>query len=363
VADALLDILRRQIRLTGPLSVADYMTLCLHHPVHGYYRVRPAVGRGGDFVTAPEVSQMFGELLGLWCADHWQRRGGGPAALVELGPGRGTLMADALRATRTLPGFHDALSVHLVDGSEALKHVQAETLYAYGPTWHLDLSTLPTDRTLLVLANEFFDALPVRQYVRLDDGWHERRVGLDDQDRLAWQMGREPSPLLLPAPDLPVDAVLEQSAPSVALMGDLAQRLAAQGGAALIVDYGHPAPTGAPSFQAVRAHRMADALSDPGETDLTAHVDFGALATTARAAGLATAGPEDQGAFLMALGLMQRAESLARGGADVPTLNAAIARLTAPDQMGTLFKAIALSDRPDLGFPGFQAISGPAPSA
>ncbi len=363
-------VLRRRIATTGPLTVAEYMAEALGHPRFGYYATRDPFGAAGDFVTAPEVSQMFGELLGLWCVDAWQRLGApGPVALVELGPGRGTLMADALRAARLVPGFLAAVRVQLVEPSPLLRRAQAAALKPAGlavpPAWHTSLGEVP-EGPLLVLANEVFDALPVRQFVRTESGWAERMVDWDEAaGRLRWVLaGPVGAAAALIPPDrdtLPPGRVVEVCPAGLSLAAELGRRVASHGGAVLIVDYGYAAPGPGETLQAVRRHAFADPLADPGEADLTAHVDFAALAQSAREQGAAVHGPVAQGTLLQRLGIGQRAARLAAaaGTAEAEAVAAALHRLTAPEQMGTLFKALAIAT-PALGAPaGFEA--GPAP--
>jgi NADH dehydrogenase [ubiquinone] 1 alpha subcomplex assembly factor 7 len=345
--------IRRIIAADGPMQVARYMELCLGHPRHGYYTTRDPLGAAGDFVTAPEVSQMFGELIGAWAATVW-RQMGSPAGvkLIELGPGRGTLMADALRAARALPGFLDATTVHLVETSPALRARQQARLESAPTHWHDRIEDVP-DGPCIAIANEFVDALPVDQLVCDRDGWHLRMVGVV-ADRLAYVVA--PDPLRHP---VDVDAVpgaiqeLRHDAP-VAL---LAQRIARHGGAALIIDYGHGATATGDTLQAVRAHQFADPLADPGEADLTTQVDFAALARTAQRAGAATSGPLGQGEFLRRLGIAERAARLKASATaeQAAEIDAALTRLTAADQMGELFKVLAIAD-PKLGaLPGFDS--------
>jgi NADH dehydrogenase [ubiquinone] 1 alpha subcomplex assembly factor 7 len=344
--------LARLIAETGPITVADYMAHCLGDPEHGYYATREPFGQAGDFVTAPEISQMFGELIGAWLAEAWHAAGR-PAAvrIVELGPGRGTLTADLLRTLRLLPELIDAATLHLVEMSPRLRDVQALTLAGapIAPLWDDRLEDVPPGFTLAV-ANEFFDALPVRQFVRTQDAWRERVVGLGEGGGLAFGIGPgalaacELPPRLREAPP---GAILEVSPVSIAVMQTLAGRIARHGGAALAIDYGHAESGIGETLQAVRRHAFTDPLAAPGEADLTAHVDFAALARAARSAGAAAHGPIGQGDFLAALGLAQRAERLSRDAAS-PTraaVAAAAERLTAPDQMGTLFKVLAVTPR------------------
>jgi SAM-dependent MidA family methyltransferase len=358
--NALLDELRQLIAVEGPIPLARYMGLCLGHPVHGYYTTRDPFGARGDFTTAPEISQMFGELVGLWAAEAW-RLMGAPAQLrlVELGPGRGTLMADLLRAVRIVPGFAQALSVHLVETSPVLRARQQERLagsvpVAFPVSWHERFADVPAGPAV-VIANEFFDALPIAQFVRTDRGWHERLVGLDADGRLAFGLAPEPR-AELPARGGPGD-VLEWPAPAAELVTEIARRLAAEGGAALIVDYGYAGPAFGDTLQAVKNHAFVDPLAEPGEADLTAHVDFARLADAAGSAGAAAHGPVPQGDFLRALGIAARAAALqARASpAQAADIAGALERLTGsgPDQMGTLFKALALSHPHLTSLPGF----------
>ena len=346
--------LARRIAATGPIPLADYMAECLLDPLNGYYATRDPLGSAGDFITAPEISQMFGECLGLALAQAWLDQGApAPVVLAELGPGRGTLMADVLRAARAVPAFRAALSVHLVEASPVLRARQRAALSGVDVTWHDGVDTLPPG-PLFLLANEFFDALPIRQFVRDGDGWRERMVGLAAADTLTLGLS-PPAPVAALghrlADTAPGDIVeiCPQAAPIMAVIGG---RIAAHGGAALIVDYGGWRSRG-DTFQAMRGHAFADPLAEPGLADLTAPVDFEALAQAAApalAAPLAT-----QGAFLERLGITARAQRLARGMRD-PALQAHIAahrRLTHPDEMGTVFKVLGLHPAGHPAPPGF----------
>ncbi|MDF2996529.1 MAG: hypothetical protein K0R27_2166 [Xanthobacteraceae bacterium] len=353
--------LARDIAASGPLTVADYMERCLFDPEQGYYTNAEVFGAKGDFTTAPEISQMFGELLGLWAADIWLRLGRpSPFVLAELGPGRGTMMADALRATRIVPGFHDAMRVVLVEASEGLRARQAETLAVYPIEWRANVAELPPG-PLVALANEFFDALPIRQFVRTPDGLTERMVGIDANGRLAWglrtgaRLDAETEARLLRQPP---GTILEICPAGLAIAQMLAERVANGGGAVLAIDYGHAGGFG-DTFQALRSHAFDDPLAHPGAADLTAHVDFGALARTARAAGARAFGPIPQGTLLERLGLARRAERLKRDAAPETraAIDAAAARLTAREarDMGELFKALAIVH------PDMHEIAGFAP--
>jgi NADH dehydrogenase [ubiquinone] 1 alpha subcomplex assembly factor 7 len=342
------------IAAEGPIGVDRYMSLCLGHAHHGYYMRQDPFGRAGDFITAPEISQMFGELIGVWCAAAWQAMGApAPLRLIELGPGRGTLMADLLRAARVVPGFLDAVCVALVETSPVLRQSQKAALSGAGVPiqWHDGLDDVGPGPTLLV-ANEFFDALAVRQFVRTDTGWRERLVGLDASGRLAFGL----APDALPAGLLPRWAhgagpgeLVEVSPARHAVAQAVGARLATMGGAALIIDYGHVRSGPGDTLQAVRAHGFRDVLESPGDSDLTSHVDFEALAAALQQGGAVVHGPLTQGAFLSAMGLAERAEMLERHAdpgarADI---GAAATRLAADSQMGQLFKVIAAT-HPDL---------------
>jgi NADH dehydrogenase [ubiquinone] 1 alpha subcomplex assembly factor 7 len=337
----------RRIALTGPISVADFMAEALGHPTLGYYRRAMPLGAAGDFTTAPEISQMFGEMIGAWLAERWHAMGQ-PASvrLVELGPGRGTLMADALRATRGVAGFHAALDIHLIDTNETLRAPQAAALASYRPSWHERLDSVPAGPLLLV-ANEFFDALPVRQFHKTAHGWRERMVGLaPDGETLSFALAPGGTPFASFLPEAAQDAEAELCEQGRALAGELGARVARDGGWALIVDYGYDVSGPGASLQAVRSHRGAGVLDRPGETDLSTHVDFAALTAAAAASRARVSGPVGQGDFLKRLGIMQRAEMLkARASpAQRHALDAGLERLIAPDQMGTLFRVMAIGD-------------------
>jgi SAM-dependent MidA family methyltransferase len=354
--------IRRIIAAEGPMTVARYMAIALMHPVHGYYTSRDPFGARGDFTTSPEISQMFGELIGLWAAAVWQLMGApNPVRLVELGPGRGTLMNDALRAAAIVPDFRAALSVHLVEMSPLLRERQEATLRSHKLplSWHDNLAAVPRG-PLLVIANEFFDALPVHQVVKTEDGWHERMVGLDPNNRLAFAFHRDPihlGPLLpLNVRASPEGSLFEWRSENAAF--ELGQRLVQAGGAALVIDYGHVESGVGDTFQAVSAQGYADPLQAPGEADLTAHVDFAALGRAAQRAGAAIHGPITQRTLLRRLGIEERAHSLkARATREQEAdINAALARLTAtgPTGMGDLFKAMVIAHPQLSSFPGFD---------
>jgi len=329
----LFERLRRLITGGGPIPLAQYMALCNAH----YYATRDPLGAAGDFTTAPEISQMFGELIGLWAADLWLRAGKPDVAWVELGPGRGTLSADALRAVAKV-GL--APPVHLVETSPVLRGTQKTAVPR--AIHHDSVDTLPKDRPLIVVANEFFDALPIRQIVRTEAGWRERMVDLDG-DRLIPVVGEQRFDAVVPDA-LRDGAVIETSPASVAILRDLAARIVAQGGALLAIDYGYEGPLAGDTLQALRRHRFADPFEAPGEQDLTAHVDFAALAQAARAEDAIAHAVTTQGALLEALGIAARATSLARAApARQSEIETAWRRLCAPEEMGTLFKALAVT--------------------
>lgn len=339
------------------------MADALIHPRFGYYATRDPFGVGGDFVTAPEVSQMFGELIGLWAAVVWQQMGSPTLLrLVELGPGRGTLMADALRATRAVPGFHEAADLHLVEASQALRKIQGRALSGYAPTWHDDVSGLP-DGPAIVIANEFFDALPIAQLVRTGAGWHERRLAFDPESGTPiWTLTPGISPLAaLLHPSVLMSArpgeVAEVSPSSLSVADALARRIVREGGAALVIDYGHGESGVGDTLQAVQAHQPVDVLGTLGEADVTAHVDFAALARAVSQAGGMAHGPVTQGAFLSALGIGQRAKALAARAtpAQARDIETAMVRLIDPGEMGTLFKVAAWTGPAASPPPGFEA--------
>jgi SAM-dependent MidA family methyltransferase len=341
--------LRRIIRERGPLPVADWMALCLGHPEHGYYTTRDPFGQAGDFTTAPEISQMFGELLGLWAAAVWQQMGAPtPLRLVELGPGRGTMMADALRAARVLPAFRAAVTVHLVESSPVLERRQRDTLAAAGVpvAWHRDLAAVP-EGAAIVLANEFFDAVPVHQAVKSAAGWHARTVGLAPDGRFVFDLGPADPAVAARVPEFwraaPAGAIFEWR--DDAVVQAIAARVARRG-AALVVDYGHVDQDLGETLQAVRAHGFVDPLENPGEADLTAHVDFAAFARAATAAGARVDGPVTQSEFLRQLGIVARADALKAAAPHKATaIDAALARLLDPGTtgMGSLFKVLGLA--------------------
>ncbi|MEL6647609.1 MAG: SAM-dependent methyltransferase, partial [Pseudomonadota bacterium] len=328
------ELILGEIAENGPMPLSRYMTLCLQHPQYGYYTLQDPLGASGDFTTAPEISQMFGEMLGLWLAQVWREQGGGAVKLIELGPGRGSLMADVLRVGQAVSGFQEAAEVWLVETSPALRDRQKAALPDIKVNWADSLADVPSGPAL-ILANEFFDALPVRQFERTERGWAERVIGLVDG---ALRFGRAPALGNARLDKLfaksPVGSIVELR-DTDAIVADIGLRIA-RTGAALIVDYGAWDGTG-DTFQALEAHEMVDPLANPGGADLTAHVNFSHLALPGLRAQFDT-----QGRFLERLGITPRAQALAKGEA-AELIAHQHRRLTHPDEMGTLFKVLALT--------------------
>ncbi len=350
--DTLLEALKHRIAREGPLTIAQYMDACLGDPEHGYYATHDPFGSGGDFTTAPEISQIFGELIGLWCAFVWQQMGApAPFGLIELGPGRGTLMADALRAGAGVDGFIEAAQLHLVETSPVLKRMQGERLEGSGktPHWHKRLDEVPGGPVILI-ANEFLDALPVCHFERREGKWFERCVGVSAEGGLEYCSAAEPleDAGILPRTlrDTAQDGDMAEIRPETGVIVEtLAARAKTSPTAALFIDYGHEASAPGETLQAVKNHDYADPLTRPGETDLTAHVDFAQLGHDARENGLQVHGPLPQGGFLLALGLEERWDRL-MGDADnetAETISSGARRLVDPAQMGELFKVMALT--------------------
>lgn len=329
-----------RIRAEGPISITEYMRECNAH----YYATRDPFGAAGDFTTAPEISQVFGELIGGWCADYWQRMGApNPVLLVELGPGRGTLLADALRATKRVPGFHDALQVHLVETSPVLRKMQQEKLAAYNPQFHDHMTRLPPG-PILVIANEFFDALPIAQFEYRAGQTHERKVALAS-DGASLVVRREPTR------DVTVrgahDGDIKETSMGYAMVHLLARRIARAGGATLVIDYGYFPGAFGDTLQALRRHRPVSMLEAPGEADLTAHVDFESLAKSASSGGAAAHGPVSQAQFLIALGIAAREAALLKNATpkQQEAIRSGCRRLIEPAEMGSLFKVLALTQK------------------
>jgi NADH dehydrogenase [ubiquinone] 1 alpha subcomplex assembly factor 7 len=352
--DTLLAKLKLRIASEGPLTIAQYMDACLSDPEHGYYATRDPFGSGGDFITAPEISQIFGELIGLWSAVVWQQMGSpAPVRLIELGPGRGTLMADALRAAKRAPEFIQAAEIHLVETSPVLRQMQGEQLASSGktPKWHKSLNDVP-DGAAILIANEFLDALPIRQFEHHDGKWFERCVGVSEDGALEFCSASEPleNPEILPQAlrDKAVSGDIAEIHPQADMLADtIATRAQRAPTAALFIDYGHAASAAGDTLQAVKSHEFADPFFQPGAADLTTHVDFSQLGAQARTNGLKVHGPLPQGKFLLALGLKERCNGLT---ADVDSatreeIASGANRLVDPAQMGELFKVMAFTSK------------------
>ncbi|PTT06051.1 class I SAM-dependent methyltransferase [Caulobacter sp. HMWF025] len=393
---SLLDRLKAQIAQDGPISVAEYFTRCLHDPRDGYYAIRPGLGAGGDFITAPLVSQMFGELIGLWAVETWIRMGRpAPFRLIEMGPGDGTLISDLLRAARLSPDFMAAADLWLVEVSPPLRALQAQRLTGAAPQWADRLDAVPGGAPMILVANEVLDCLPARQFVRTDTGWAERVIGLDQAGGLAFGLrGLNPPPrgggvraadgggsqvpvgitspsgpepvlgralratrgghLPLWGEDLMPGTVLESSPAQQALAAEIGHRVATDGGAALLIDYGHDTPGLGDTLQALQGHRKVDPLESPGQADLTVWADFPAVLEAARAAGARTGPILGQAAFLAGLGIEARAEALAAARPErADQIARQLDRLTGQAQMGQLFKVVCLS-APGLSPPLFE---------
>ena len=348
------------IKATGPIPISHFMSLALGHPEHGYYRKQDPLGARGDFITAPEISQTFGELIGLWAIDLWQRSGRpDPVDIVELGPGRGTLMADLARIAKVAPDFQAAMRIHFVETSPTLRAEQAARVP--GAAWHDSLASLPHGPALII-ANEFFDALPIRQFERTAKGWCERHVTLDagSGSTFALCLAPDPVPLsILPAyaAQAPVGAICEICPAGQTIAGEIGERIAHHGIAALIVDYGTSMTAPGDTLQAASRHRYANVWQDPGEVDITAHVDFETLSTAIALEGASVWGPIGQGEFLISLGIQTRTQRLAEAAATAAQkedILSGVERLIAPDQMGTLFKVLAVTKSGSPMPAGFQ---------
>lgn len=344
-------VFRRLIASTGPISVAHFMAEANAR----YYNSADPLGSGGDFITAPEISQMFGELIGLWLADMWINAGRvEPVHYVELGPGRGTLARDAMRAAAR---YGMEARVHFVETSVTLKDIQLDVMP--DAVWHRDLSTVPAEHPILLVANEFLDALPVRQLVMTERGWRERLVGLEGDGpnaRFVFVTGNQPMDSAVPEPrrSAEVGTIIETSPAAATVMYEVAGRLAEQGGTALFIDYGHRNPRTGSTLQAVRAHRKVDPFSTPGQADLTTHVDFAAMASIAEARGARWIGTTTQGDWLRGLGIEARADALSEFAPDhAAAIHSAKDRLIADGQMGALFKVLGLAGKNWPGGAGF----------
>ena len=349
--------LKERIRRERPIAVAQYMQACLQDPEHGYYVTQPAIGGAGDFITAPEISQVFGELVGLWCVVAWQQMGSPTVVrLVELGPGRGTLMRDALRAAKVMPAFLAAVHVDLIETNTVLAATQRATLSDAGVplAWWKNLADAPSDAPCLLVANEFLDALPVSQSVLDNGAWTERVVTLDDAGRLAFgisDVNRMPDQGRFSQANA---GDIDESRNETPLLHDLLERSRRAPLAALFIDYGHMRSSLGETLQAIRNHSFEHPLTSPGEADLTTQVDFQEFAEKAVATGLAVDGPATQAEFLGALGIVQRASRLMAANPRIAhEIEAGVARLISPTGMGTRFKAIGLRSASLPPLPGF----------
>lgn len=355
---SLKDRLAREIALTGPMTVADYVVRCLHDPQGGYYATRPAIGATGDFITAPMVSQMFGELIGLWAVELWRRLGAPERVrLVEVGPGDGTLMADALRAARLDPDFLHAVDLVLIEPSPPLRAAQARMLADSDvhPRWVSALDRIETDAPVILIANEVLDCLPARQFVKTGDGWAERRIGVNDDGGLTFGLMKITGGFRRPAFDVEPGQTIEISEQQAAFGRDLGALIKPAGGAALLIDYGRSRPEPGDTLQALKRHRKVDPLETPGEADLTQWADFPTVLEAAVHAGADVTGCLGQGEFLRRLGIEHRAAALKTGRPDAAgAIDRQLERLTDEAQMGALFKVCALFSPRSLIVPGFE---------
>ena len=354
----LIKFLQTEISTHGPMGLDRFIGHVLGHPEYGYYMTRDPLGRAGDFTTAPEISQMFGEMVGAWLANMWMQHGKPPSfILLEMGPGRGTLMADVIRVCGQVPGFMDAAQVHLVEMSPVLKSAQKNALNGMNVTWHETLDTLPCHNPIFFVANEFFDALPFKQYIYSDDGWAERCVDIESEDFVFTQQMVMVDPLSgkgFPAPkngDVYEDAFIRDD-----VMKTLCKRIRRQAGAGLIIDYGHLEHGFGDTFQALKAHEYSNPLNNIGESDLTSHVDFAALKDAALQQDVQVLGMAEQGYFLQALGIQLRARHLLQkaSGETAQNIQKALHRLVHSDEMGTLFKVIGLNYGASVEAAGFR---------
>ncbi|WP_292230217.1 SAM-dependent methyltransferase [Brevundimonas sp.] len=351
--------LAREIALTGPMTVADYVTRCLHDPKGGYYASRPSLGERGDFITAPLVSQMFGELIGLWAVETWHRLGAPERfRLVEVGPGDGTLISDALRAARLAPGFLEACDLILIEPSAPLRALQARALAGadLSPRWVRDLTRIETDAPVILIANEVLDCMPARQFVRTEGGWAERRIGVTDDNDLTFGLTAISGGFDKPSFDIDPGQVFEISEQQPVFGRDLGLLMKAASGAALLIDYGRARPEAGDTLQALRRHQKVSPLDNPGEADLTQWADFPLVLEAALRTGADVTGCLPQGEFLRRLGIEARAERLKSGRPDAAAvIDRQLNRLTADDQMGSLFKAAAIFSPRSLIVPGWDA--------
>lgn len=356
---SLLEELVKRIRAQGPLTIAEYMEQALGHPQYGYYMTRDPFGTKGDFITAPEISQIFGELLGAWASMLWAQIGSPRCVLVEIGPGRGTLMRDALRATKRIQGFHESVCVSMVESSPTLRTMQKATLSASHERiyWHDTLEDLPA-LPAIIIANEFFDALPIRQYIRTSEGLKEKMVALDEQqpDKLCFTIKETGLRLVKGGAYSDDGAVVETCPAARQWIHHMAAHIEHYGGGAVVIDYGYTGGSRGNSLQAVKNHGFYPVLDTPGEADITAHVDFDMLSAMAHEAGLAAHGVISQGTFLKRLGAELRAEVLMRNATEAQRKDIlqGVQRLLMPEQMGELFKVLAFTADAEVIPAGFE---------
>ncbi|MCZ4273603.1 class I SAM-dependent methyltransferase [Maritalea porphyrae] len=355
---SLSELINVQIMSQGPISLSTYMSLALTHPILGYYKKADPLGKAGDFITAPEISQMFGEMIGIWVAQTWAQLGNPKQfSLVELGPGRGTLMADCVRVLSQVPGILDAAKINLIETNPVLIEKQRANLHGHNVVWRSEIDQLSAeDGPLIFVANEFFDALPIKQFQRANGKWHERLVGLKGGAR-TW--GLSPTPL--PDDAFPSElnaeenAIWETNFIAQQVVKDIADLINRNGGALLAIDYGYGKSQTGETLQALKAHKHVDPLAEPGEVDLTAHVDFAALADIAKQAHAKTGHLITQAVFLKAMGIEPRAHNLASASPEAaPKILSDLARLIENDQMGELFKVWCLYNLPTPPYP-FEA--------
>lgn len=350
-------LIRDRITKAGPIPVSEFMELALGHPEHGYYMTGDPFGTAGDFITAPEISQVFGELIGLWAAITWQQMGSPDSlALVECGPGRGTLMEDLLRAAKSVPDFHNAIDIHLVETSSAMRQQQMETLSGYAPRWHDTIETVPAG-SMILIANEFLDALPIHQFVMTDAGWAERCVDAGPAGLTFVTGGLMPDSLSIVTSNALPGAIFEACPAAMEFADSLNNHLNAAPGAALLIDYGHGKSAAGETLQAVHCHKFTDPLADPGKADLTAHVDFDAFARRLKSGGVTATGPITQSTFLNAVGIRERMQQLLKNASPETQadMNAATARLTDPAQMGELYKVMVAASAQMPRLAGFES--------
>lgn len=357
-------IIKDSIEANGPMPVSEYMSLCLSHPEHGYYMTRDPFGVKGDFTTAPEISQMFGEMIGIWVLDSWMKMGSPNLFhLVECGPGRGTLMKDLLRATKNNAEFSKAVQIHLMEISPILKKQQYDTLSSDTINWHSDLKTIPQNAPVIFIGNEFLDALPIDQYQFTDAQWHKKYIDLNKNGSFCFTYktysGDTDSPILRSLLPPEEGDILEVSKAQTDMMHDFIKIIQKQGGACLFIDYGYTLPSFKDTLQAIMHHNYVEILDEPGEADLTAHINFTDLATILLSENMTLYGPVAQKEFLTALGIEVRADQLRQvsSGRQSENIQLALTRLigdkTQLNQMGDLFKVMAFTDKDNIDLVGF----------